>query len=124
MGTTLTTEACWYRVGSNYPATGCVGYDGWPLVARFKFHTPGAGASSLNWVTQRFDGDYVDYQAFNYLITAESTGYESECGDSGSRAGVSGGLLTGSAAVQLMPDAEYYLWIWPRTNRYGRRSTR
>ena len=120
MGTTLTTEACWYRVGSNYPATGCVGYDGWPLVARFKFHTPGAGASSLNWVTQRFDGDYVDYQAFNYLITAESTGYESECGDGGVRAAVVDGKLSGSSQVQLMPDAEYYLWIWPRTNRYGR----
>lgn len=120
MSTVLTTEASWYRVGAKYPAPGCVGYDGYPLVARFKFQTPAAGASSLNWVSQKYEGDYIDYQSFNYLITAESTGYESECGDTGTRVTFAGGKMNCTSQVQLMPGSYYYLWIWPRTTQFGR----
>ena len=120
MSTTLSTEARWYRVGAQYNYPGCVGYDGWPLVARFKFHTPAVGASSLNWVSQKYEGEWADYQSFNYLITAESTGYESECGDTGTRVTFASGKMNCTSQVQLMGDADYYLWIWPRNNTYGR----
>ncbi len=125
MSTTLNTEARWYRVGSSYPATGCLGYDGFPLTARFKFHTPAAGASGLSWETQRYTAEtgyerYVDNLSFNYLVTAESSGWESACGDSGTRASVSAGKLRGSRSVELMPDRDYYLWVWPRNSNYGR----
>lgn len=125
MSTTLTTEARWYRVGAKYPATGCLGYDGYPLVGRFKFHTPAAGASSLSWVTtdytvQSGQETYSDARPFNFLVTAESTGYESEYGDTETRAYIGGPKLSGTATVALMPDADYYLWVWPRSDAFGR----
>ena len=125
MSTNLTTEASWYRVGAQYPAVGCLGYDGYPLVGRFKFHTPATGAATLSWVTTDYTVQsganvYQDARPFNFIVTAESTGYESRCGDTETRAYIGGPKLSGSASVELMPDSDYYLWVWPRSSGYGR----
>ena len=119
MSTVLTTEARWYRVGAANPLDGSLGYDYAPLVGRFKFHTPATGAESLGFASSAYVvyGGYYPDQGFNFLVTEESTGYESKWGtDIGTQAVKSGSSLTGSLALDLMPDRDYYLWIWPRGN--------
>ena len=82
MSTTLTTESRWYRVGAVYGLPGSLGYDAAPLVGRFKFHTPAAGATSLAFASNAYGVWGGDYQyndpGFHFLVTAESTGYESK----------------------------------------------
>lgn len=119
MSTSLTTEARWYRVGAVYGLDGSLGYDYSPLVGRFKFHTPATGATSLAFASSTYVvyGGYYPDQGFNFLVTEESTGYESKWGtDIGTQAVKSGSSLTGSVTIDLMPDRDYYLWIWPRGN--------
>ena len=126
MSTVLQTTAEWYRGDSPYPGIGQLGYDGWPMVARIKFHTPATGAASLSWETAAYavqtgaSSAYENGRPFNFLVTAESSGYKYKSDDTGTRANVGGPKLSGSTSVQLMPDADYYLWIWPRSNAFGR----
>ncbi len=126
MSTSLTTEARWYRVGARYGLDGSLGFDAYPLVGRFKFHTPAAGAAGLSFASSAYavyGGDYnYNDPGFHFLVTAESSGYESRTGtDLGTAAaktwnsGTQKYNLTGSVTVELMPDADYYLWIWPRS---------
>ena len=126
MSTTLTTEARWYRVGAKYGLDGSLGYDAHPLVGRFKFRTPAAGAASLSFASSAYAVYGGSYQyndpGFHFLVTAESTGYESKVGtDVGTPAAKTFDSaaqqyrLTGSVSEELMPDADYYLWIWPNS---------
>ena len=120
MSTVLTTEARWYRVGAVYPMDGSLGYDAFPLVGRFKFHTPATGAESLTFASSAYVvyGGYYPDQGFNFLVTEASTGYESKWGtDIGTQTVKSGNSMTGSVTIDLMPDRDYYLWIWPRGNQ-------
>lgn len=125
MSTTVSTSASWYRVGAKNSMDRSLGYDGYPLVGRFKFRTPAQGATQLQFASDKYElfgGDYAyqDY-GFQFLVTADSTGHESRCGTGiGSQAGRTGDSLTGSINVQLMPEQDYYLWIWPRTDGYYR----
>lgn len=119
MSTTLTTEARWYRVGAVYQMEGSLGYDAYPLVGRFKFHTPATGAESLSFASSAYVvyGGYYPDQGFNFLVTEASTGYESKWGvDIGTQTVKNGNSMTGSTTAELMPDRDYYLWIWPRGN--------
>lgn len=120
MSTVLTTEARWYRVGAVYGLDGSLGFDAFPLVGRFKFHTPATGAESLAFASSKYVvyGGYYPDQGFNFLVTEESTGYESKWGtDIGTQTVKSGNSMTGSVTIDLMPDRDYYLWIWPRGNQ-------
>jgi len=125
MSTTVSTSASWYRVGAKYGMDRSLGYDGYPLVGRFKFHTPAEGATTLQFASGKYElygGDYAyqDY-GFQFLVTEESSGYESQCGVGiGSQTSRNGNSMTGSQSVQLMPEREYYLWIWPRSSGYYR----
>ena len=125
MSTTLSTSASWYRVGAKYGMPGCLGYDYAPLVGRFKFHTPSTGATQLSFASEKYQiygGDYSPYDfGYQFLVTHESTGYEGEWGtERGSPTAQVGGSMTGSVSIDLMPDRDYFLWIWPRTNAYYR----
>ena len=124
MSTTLTTTVTWYRVGARYTFAS-LGFDYAPLVGRWKFHTPATGATSLSFASSAYTvhgGDYAYADpGFQFLVTSESTGYESKVGtDIGANVIKSGNSMTGSVSVDLMPDADYYLWMWPRDNRYAR----
>ena len=127
MSTTLTTEERWYRVGARFGLDGSLGFDAYPLVARFKFHSPAAGATSLSFASSAYavyGGDYAyNDPGFHFLVSAESTGYESQVGTGlGTAAAKTWNSaaekynLTGSVEVRLMPDTDYYLWIWPDSN--------
>lgn len=129
MSTTLTTEARWYRQGASNLMPGSVGYDRAPLVVRYRFHTPSTGATSLSFITAGYGvwgGDYgYNDPGFHFLVTEQSTGYErkvgSDIGTAAEKTWIDGNpFMTGSTAVSLMPDADYYLWIWPKDNRYSR----
>ena len=125
MSTTLTTSASWYRVGAKYPMPGSLGYDYAPLVGRFKFHTPSTGATSVSFASTKYDiyeGEYTPLDfGYRFLVTSESTGYEREWGDNRGIPTVNAGdSLTGSVNIDLMPDQDYYLWIWPRVDAYHR----
>ena len=101
MSTTLSTIASWYRVGAKYGMDGTLGFDYSPLVGRFKFHTPSTGATSVSFASaqyQIYGGEYSPYDyGYCFVVTSESTGYESECGEErGTRTVASGGHLTGS----------------------------
>ncbi len=124
MSTTVSTTARWYR-GGQTPYEGNVGYDGNPLVARFKFHTPSTGATSLSFNSQYYDPSGGQYQyhdpGFHFLVTDQSTGYEQKTGISpGNSAVKQGYIMTGSVSVNLIPDADYYLWIWPNSTLFSR----
>lgn len=125
MSTSLTTSASWYRVGARYGMPGSLGFDYAPLVGRFKFRTPSTGATSLRFRSERYSqygGDYSPYDfGFQFLVTEESTGYERACGtEQGSPTAQESGSMIGSLSIQLMPEREYYLWIWPRSDAYYR----
>lgn len=125
MSTTLITSASWYRVGAKYGMPESLGYDYAPLVGRFKFRTPSTGATSVSFASTKYDiyeGEYTPYDfGYRFLVTSESTGYESECGDERGILTVhAGDSLTGSVNIDLMPDRDYYLWIWPRVDAYHR----
>lgn len=120
MGTELTTQARWYRVGARYPMEGSLGYDFAPLVGRFAFHTPATGARELRFASSAYAvyGGYYPDQGFQFLVTEESGGYENTWGtDRGQAAQRVGDSLTGQLSQDLMPNADYYLWIWPRGNQ-------
>ena len=124
MSTSIKTEDRWYR-GSRSPYYNCVGYDGWPLVGRFKFHTPSTGATSLSFASESYQiygGEYQNHDpGFRFLITDQSTGYEQKTGGGiGQSAVKQGYALTGSSGVELLPDADYYLWIWPNSTLFSR----
>ena len=127
MSTTLTTSASWYRVGARYGMPGSLGYDYAPLVGRFKFHTPSTGATTLSFRSESYGlygGEYAfnDF-GFHFLVTEESTGYESEWGEErGSPTAEVDESMTGSVSIQLMPERDYYLWIWPAVQAYYRMS--
>ena len=76
MSTTLTTEARWYRVGAVYGLDGSLGFDAYPLVGRFKFRTPAAGAASLSFASGAYAVYGGSYQyndpGFHFLVTAAS----------------------------------------------------
>jgi hypothetical protein len=104
---------------------GSLGYDYAPLVGRFKFHTPSTGATQLSFASEKYQiygGDYSPYDyGYQFLVTSESTGYESEWGtERGSPTAQAEGSMTGSISIDLMPERDYFLWIWPRTNAYYR----
>ena len=125
MSTTLSTSASWYRVGAKYGMDGSLGYDYAPLVGRFKFRTPSTGATELSFASEKYQiygGDYSPYDyGYQFLVTSESTGYEGEWGtERGSPTAQAGGSMTGSVSIDLMPERDYFLWIWPRTNAYYR----
>lgn len=125
MSTTLMTSASWYRVGASYGMPGSLGYDYAPLVGRFKFRTPATGATSLRFASEKYQiygGDYTPYDfGFQFLVTAESTGYEGKWGtDIGSPTVTAGNSMTGSVSMDLMPDRDYFLWVWPRYDAYHR----
>ena len=125
MSTTLTTDASWYRVGARYDMPGSLGYDYAPLVGRFKFHTPATGATGVSFASAQYniyEGEYTPFDfGYRFLVTSESTGYESEWGDErGILTAHVGDSLTGSVSIELMPDRDYYLWIWPRVDAYHR----
>ena len=120
MGTELTTQARWYRVGAKNPMDGSLGYDYAPLVGRFAFHTPATGATTLSFASSAYAvyGGYYPDQGFQFLVTEESSGYESMWGTAqGQGAQRTGNSLTGQLSRELMPNADYYLWIWPKGNR-------
>ena len=120
MGTELTTQARWYRVGARYPLEGSLGYDFAPLVGRFAFRTPAVGARQLRFASSAYAvyGGYYPDQGFQFLVTEEPSGYESSWGtDRGLAARRVGDSLTGQLSIDLMPNADYYLWIWPRGNQ-------
>lgn len=125
MSTTLTTSASWYRVGAAYGMPGTLGYDYAPLVGRFKFHTPSTGATELSFASEKYQiygGEYTPYDfGYHFLVTAESSGYEAKWGtDIGSPTVNTGNSMTGSVTMDLMPDRDYYLWVWPRYDAYYR----
>ncbi len=125
MSTTLNTSASWYRVGARNGMPGSLGYDYAPLVGRFKFHTPSTGATSVSFASaqyQIYEGEYTPYDfGFRFLVTSESSGYERQWGDDQGILTVhAGDSLTGSVNIDLMPDRDYYLWIWPRVDAYHR----
>lgn len=120
MGTELTTQARWYRVGARYPLEGSLGYDYAPLVGRFAFRTPASGARELGFASSAYMvyGGYYPDQGFQFLVTEEASGYESCWGtDRGQEARRLGDSLTGQLSIDLMPNTDYYLWIWPRGNQ-------
>ena len=131
MSTTLSTEARWYRVGAVYGLDGSLGFDSFPLVGRFKFRSPSTGATELRFASEAYAvyGGSYNYNdpGFHFLVTAESTGYESRVGaDLGSPtvksydSATGKSSMTGSVSVLLTPNADYYLWIWPDSRLVSR----
>lgn len=117
MSTNLTTSTSWYRgSGTNTGYPGQIGYNGGALTARVKFHTPATGATSLHWENWSFIPQEGTNTGFRYLITEESSGYAGHVGEDGTATNAGPDGIFGDAQVQLKPDTDYYLWIWPRTS--------
>lgn len=125
MATTLTVTATWNQGKLGNGHKGHLGYDVSPMTVRIKFHTPATGATSFQLSSKEYvvyggDYGYTD-PGFQYLVTTESTGYETKHGtDIGSSVRVRNGKIQIDAEANLIPDRDYYVWIWPKHLYYSR----
>ena len=121
----LSTTATFYRSGRT-PYQWHTGYDGAPCVARYAFRTDVHGATELSFRTERMvpdpsaGHDKPDTLGnFRWILTEEPTGYESYCGLAGWPCqAVYNGSLSGSRSLSLLPEKDYYLWIFPQDSTY------
>lgn len=122
---TISTTDTYYR-GSYLPLGACVGYEagsGTASVARFAFRTGEAGASKLSFRTKAcylahsYAGEDMALDTrgkVRFILTADESGYEYYSGGAGHPcASVYGGYFSGELAVELLPDTDYYLWLFP-----------
>ena len=127
----IQTSASFYR-GDYNPLGACVGYEsgnGTASVGRFKFRTDKQGATKLSFETSSLylahsaSGDENAYDRvaeLRFIITAEATGYENYYGGAGYSCGYEyGKKLYGETDVELLPDTNYYLWIFPNYVYYA-----
>lgn len=127
----LQTEATYFRGGIGALGA-CVGYEAGPSrasVARFKFTTGSQGATSINFQTgalylaYSYQGEDLAYNTAGKLrciLTSAATGYEYYTGPAGEPCTPEIGTgLSGSIEAELMPNTDYYLWIFPNYTYYA-----
>ena len=129
----MNTTATWYRGGSTSPWEGRVGFNSGALVGRFAFTTPAIGAATLSWVSSSLlPQDETTWSQteqayhFRWAVTLSASEHIGRVSNSiGTAVGTGGwGGTTymhsgGTAAVQLMPNTAYYLWIFPSDSWYN-----
>ena len=123
MSTSIRTSATFFRGSGASPFGEALGYDRDAVVGRFKFHTPSTGATSCVWQSDRYvpqaDHSGSFDQEFRFAVTTESSGYEGHSGSAGAVVSATGGRLSGTLQQGLLPDTDYYLWVWPATTAYS-----
>ena len=129
----MNTTATWYRGGSASPWEGRVGFNSGALVGRFAFTTPAIGAATLSWVSSSLlPQDETTWSQteqayhFRWAVTLSASEHIGRVSNSiGTAVGTGGwGGTTymhsgGTAAVQMMPNTTYYLWIFPSDSWYN-----
>lgn len=128
----LTTIPYAYRTGAG--ALGyCVGNEsgaGRVSMMRYKFTAPPEGATKISWVsndcslteyyygTPGFAWGYVG--SVNWIISTDPDSYIGYLGDDGYNATAKGGeSFSGSVNINLMPNQDYYLFLYPDRNFGG-----
>ena len=127
----LTTTKTSYR-GKLSSLGPCVGYEpahGTPSVMRYKFTTDEKGATSISFKTSNCDlahSTYGDDSAgdtiakIRFSVTSQATGFENYVGSKGTLCGYSyGNYLKGEQDIDLLPNTDYYLWIYPNFKSYA-----
>ena len=123
----ITTGAALYYKNGNSGVSGVVGYEsGSNRVARYKFTAPATGASAVTISIPNVTfGDGSKTTAIRFFLTTSATSHA----NAGASAAYSETLsitlsngtynATGSANVLLLPNTEYYLWVFPGSTNYG-----
>ena len=121
----LSTTRKAYR-GNYTPLGNCVGYESGlstASVMRYKFTTDEKGATKVRFQTSNCNlvyfqegdsGAYDTIAKIRFIITAQATGYETYHGSAGTKCQYDyGDWLKGEIEMDLLPNTDYYLWIFP-----------
>lgn len=123
----ITTGAALYYKNGSSGVSAVVGYESKSnRVARYKFTAPATGASSVSIsIGHLYFGEGNNTVPIRFYITTSSSSH-ANAGASAAYHGkltftVSGGVYTatGSANVLLMPNTDYYLWVFPGAATYS-----
>lgn len=125
MATTFTTLDYTFFSNGTSGASAIVGYaDSVNRVVRYKFTTPDVGASKLSFskvdITE-YNNTIGDGENLYFYITDDPTGH-ANAGASAEYHGtvsVSNNTATGEVNITLLPNKDYYLFLFPGFASYG-----
>ena len=124
---TITSGAALYYKAGSSGVSAIVGYESKSnRVARYKFTAPATGASSVSFsLGHIYFGEGNQSNAVRFAITTSASSH-ANAGSGSSYSGtvsltISGGIYTATGSVNmiLMPNTDYYLWIFPGAASYS-----
>lgn len=136
---TLSTTKVAYHGGtadnnSAYVGTSYNGNSQEVCTTRFKFTTDGSGATNITFKTGKAlcdvagagDTSYDGIALIRFAVTTSDTQYKTYKGNNGygypnnlSYSASGNGYIKGTLAINLMPNTDYYLWVFPGSSYPG-----
>lgn len=125
MATSFTSlDYVFYKAGAS-GASAIVGYaDSVNRVVRYKFTTPDEGATKISLrkgSLSEYDSSVGSAEKLRFYVGTDSASHKN-AGKSAEYHGqltVSSGVATGEAEINLLPNTDYYLFIFPGYASYG-----